>query len=379
MSRLYADRQLTIERKGRFLVAAFRVPHRVLSTALVGGGMREDCSYVVNHQSCEGNDDTVAMRRWREHGQEDSHRLACEEADVEPERTVLMSTAANMQCAALSQATHRELTVTVVATAGVLGNAARAGDRATWHETKTGCDRVECNPGRGTIVLLVFLNRPCTPGGLAKAVSMLTEAKTTALLDLRIPSLQSQKLATGTGTDQFALCAPLPGNGEWERQLIGSHNTLGEILCEAVHQTTTRSLLQQNGLAPTLRRSVLAALGRFGVTLELIATVAQQELGPERAAFVMQNGMALVHDPQPAASAYAVAEVLDAIDAGILNTETRDEALANHCAVMASAVAIWPELYADFRRRLLGLPDRSVCQLVAHALVWGFGEKWRER
>ncbi|MFZ0257381.1 MAG: adenosylcobinamide amidohydrolase [Gammaproteobacteria bacterium] len=376
MSRLHTDSLVTVERKGRFLVAAFRMPHRVLSTALVGGGMREDCRYVVNHQSCEGNDDTAAMQRWREHGQDGCHRLACEEADVDPERTVLMSTAANMQCAALSQATHRELTVTVVATAGVLANATRAADPAPWHETHAECDKVECNPGGGTIVHLVFLNRPCTPGCLVKAISLLTEAKTTALLDLRIPSLQSHKLATGTGTDQFALCAPLPGNGDWERRLIGSHNTLGEILCEAVYAATTRSLLQQNGLAPTLRRSVLAALARFGVNLEMIATVAERELGPEQAAFAMKNGMALVHDPQPAASAYAFAEVLDALEVGILNSETRDEALANQCALMASAVAIRPELYADFRRRLLGLSDRSVPQLVAHALVWGFAEKW---
>lgn len=379
MSRLHTDSRLTIDRKGRFLVAAFRVPHRVLSTALIGGGMREDCQYVVNHQSCEGKDDTAAIRRWQEHGQDGCHRLACDEAGVDPEHSVLMSTAANMQCAALSQATHRELTVTVVATAGVLGNATRAADPAAWHEMPTGCDKVDCYPGCGTIVHLVFVNRPCTSGCLTKAASMITEAKTTALLDLRIPSLQSHKLATGTGTDQFAICAPLSSDGDWERRLISSHNTLGQILCEGAYSATTRSLLQQNGLAPTLRRSVVAALGRFGVTLEVIAAVAEQELGPAQAAFAMKNGMALVHDPQPAASAYAVAEVLDALEAGILNPETREEALANHCALMASAVAIRPEHYSDFRQRLLGLPDRSIPQLVAHALVWGFAEKWRER
>lgn len=290
-----------------------------------------------------------------------------------------MSTAANMQCAGLAQATQRELTVTAVTTAGVLGNATRAGDRASWHETPTGCDNVKCNPGGGTIVHLVFFNQPCTSGGLAKALSLLTEAKATALLDLRIPSLQSHKLATGTGTDQFALCAPLPSEGGWERRFVSSHNTFGQVLCEAVYAATTRSLLQQNGLAPTLRRSVLAALERFGVTLEVIRTVAERELGPEQAAFAMNNAMALVHDPQPAASAYAVAELLDALEAGILSAEMRDEALANHCAVMASAVALRPELYPDFRRRLLELSDRSVPQLVGHALIWGFGEKWRER
>lgn len=379
MSRLHSDRWLTIERRGRFLVASLAAPHRVLSTSLVGGGMREDCRYVVNHQSCEGNDDTAAMQRWRDYGPHGSHRRACEEAGVAPDQTVLMSTAANMQCAALAQSTYRELTVTVVATAGVLGNATRAGDPAAWHEMPAGCESVDCHPGGGTIVHLVFLNRPCAPGCLVKAVSMLAEAKATALLDLRVPSLQSRKLATGTGTDQFALCAPLPGDGDWERRLIGSHNTLGELLCQAVHGATTRSLLQQNGLSPALRRSVLLALGRFGLTLEVISAVAERELGMNQAAFVMNNALALVHDPQPAASAYTIAELLDVHDTGILSPETRDEALANQCAVMASAVAIRPELYADFRRRLLDLPDRNVPQLVAHALVWGFAEKWRDR
>ncbi|MGF1614965.1 MAG: adenosylcobinamide amidohydrolase [Gammaproteobacteria bacterium] len=378
MSRLHTDSLLTIDRRGRFLVASLRVPHRVLSTALVGGGLRDDCRYVVNHQSCEGNGDAAALQRWRELGHEGSHRLACEQVGVDPERTVLMSTAANMQCAALAQTTYGELAVTVVATAGVLGNATRAGDRAAWHETPGGCDKVECHPGRGTIVHLAFFNRPCTPGCLVKAVSMLTEAKTTALLDLRIPSLQSHRLATGTGTDQFALCAPLPGQGDWERRLIGSHDTLGEILCEAVRVATTRSLLLQNGLVPTLRRSVLAALERFGLTLGVIETVAQRELGPEQAEFAMNNGMALIHDPQPAASAYAVAEIVDVLEVGILNAEMRDETLASQCAVMGAAVALRPELYATFRQRLLELPERDLPQLAAHALVWGFAEKWKQ-
>jgi adenosylcobinamide amidohydrolase len=379
MSCLYTDALLSIARKSRFLVAELLVPHRVLSSAVTGGGMREDCRYVVNHQSCEGTDDMGALKRWHQRGPEGAHRVACAEIDIDPERTILMSTAANMQCAALSQASHRELTVTAVTTAGVLGNATRAGDPASWHETPAGCGRIDHHPGGGTIVHLVFINQPCTSGCLMRAVSMLTEAKSTALLDLRVPSLQSHRLATGTGTDQFALCAPLPGNSEWERRLAGSHNTLGRILAEAVHESTSRSLLQQNGLVPVLRRSVLAALGRFGVTVDAIQTVAQCELGPEQAEFVMKNIMALIHDPQTAAGAYAMAEVLDIVDTGILNGETRDEALANQCALMAATVAIQPELYAMFRQRLLKLSDRSVPGWVAHAVVWGFQEKWKGR
>ncbi len=44
----------TLHRRGRFLTAAFKRPHRVLSTCRINGRLREDLTHIANHQSCEG-------------------------------------------------------------------------------------------------------------------------------------------------------------------------------------------------------------------------------------------------------------------------------------------------------------------------------------
>lgn len=260
-------------RQGRFLFAAFKQPHRVLSTCRVNGGLREDLTHIANHQSCEAVAHSDRHGSIMDMGLDAYHDFACAEAHLPPATTALMSTAANMQCAVVTHAAHMELAVQVVATAGVLGNATRAGDPAGWHKGPSGsvwvkrpvADTSPAEVGSGTIVTLVFINQPCTPACLVKAATMVTEGKGTAILDLRLPSLQSPGLATGTGTDQLAIAAPLEAVGAWARHWASSHNTLGELLGRATHDAVMRCLLLQNGLCAELRRTVCGALerGRF--------------------------------------------------------------------------------------------------------------------
>lgn len=372
---LHEDGNVRIRRDGRFLVASLRRPHRVLSTSMEGGGLREDCTHVVNHQSCEPSGDDAAMRRWKELGPIGSHREDCREAGTDPDRTALCGTAANMRCAALSRRAFEEVEVTVVATAGVEGNATRAGDPARWHETQGGSRLVEPVELSGTIVVLGFLSVPCTAGCLVKASSMLVEAKTAALWDLRVPSRQSNRLATGTGTDQFALCSPLAGEGEWERRFSGSHNKLGQILSEAVHEAVSRALTLQNGLVPELRRNLWTALGRLGLDAGLLLETAARELAPEGRALLAANLQPLAHDPQIAAAAYALAEVEELGRVGILGAEALQEARANQAALLAAATSIDPGGFASFRLALLGT-SAPVGELAARALVMGFAAKW---
>ena len=51
----------TLRRRGRFLAATFKRPHRALSTCRVNGGLREDLTHIANHQSCEGIAHSLAM------------------------------------------------------------------------------------------------------------------------------------------------------------------------------------------------------------------------------------------------------------------------------------------------------------------------------
>ena len=374
----------TLRRQGRFLAAAFKRPHRVLSTCRINGGLREDLTHIANHQSCEGVGHAARHHSVVGLGPDAAHVAACTKADLPPATTALMSTAANMQCAVVARAAYQELTVRVVATAGVLGNATRAGDPADWHERSGGSVRVERpmaaapppEAGSGTIVTLAFVDQPCTPACLVKAATMVTEGKSAAVLDLRIPSLQSPGLATGTGTDQLAIAAPLENADAWARHWAGSHNTLGELLGRATHEAVTRCLLLQNGLCPELRRTVCGALGRHGCDEVALRACAEAELDAESARLFTANLLALVHDPQSAAAAYCLAESVDLARADILHPEVAREATLNQAALLAATVAVQPERFAEFRAVLASRQDAGPGALAALAMVWGFARKW---
>jgi adenosylcobinamide amidohydrolase len=384
---LHEDQDFALRREGRFLCATFGRPHRVLSTCPVNGGLREDLTQVCNHQSCEGSGHTDRHELISDLGLQEYHHRACGEAGIPGATTALMSTAANMQCAVLATASHEELEVRVAATAGVLGNATRAGDRASWHETRQGNRRVEGESRLetridstteigGTIVLLVFINRPCTRACLVRAATMVTEGKSVAILDLRMPSRQSAGLATGTGTDQIAVAAPLAVDGEWERHWAGSHGTLGELLARATRDAVSRCLLLQNGVCAELRRSIWGALGRHGCTEEALRRCARVELSREAAELFDHNLMALVHDAQSAAAAYCLAESVDLAAAGVLHAEVAREAVLNQAALLAATVAVQPERFAYFRDALKAEVGRSPGELAALAVVRGFSAKW---
>jgi adenosylcobinamide amidohydrolase len=391
-----------LSRRGRYLSAAFKRPHRVLSTCKLNGGLRDDLTHVANHQSCEG---AAHQRRYARNqsplaGLDAFHRQACLEAELPPATTALMSTAANMQCAVVSDAEHQDLRVSVVATAGVLGNATRAGDPAGWHEHPEGSRPIERSEtargdcalssaqgrtetlwspdesGSGTIVLMVFINQPCTPACLTRAATMVTEGKSTALLDLRMPSLQSAGLATGTGTDQLVIAAPSAAPGDWERSWAGGHNSLGELLGQATHAAVTRCILLQNGVCAELRRSICGALARHGCDeVELLAQ-ARAALADSEAELFAQNLTALIHDPQSAAAAYALAEIVDLVRAGVLHAEVVQEALINQAALLAAAVAVAPEQFPALRDALQRHRDLGPGALAARAVALGFARKW---
>ncbi len=374
----------TLHRWSRFLAATFKRPHRVLSTCRVNGGLREDLTHIANHQSCEGIGHAAHCHSAMRSTPDAAHAAACAEAGLPPAATALMSTAANMQCAVVTREIYADLTVQIVATAGVLGNATRAGDPAGWHEQPGGSVRVErpaadvppSEAGAGTIVTLAFINQPCTPACLVKAATMVTEAKSAALLDLRMPSLQSPELATGTGTDQLAIAAPLENVESWARHWAGSHNTLGELLGRATHEAVTRCLLLQNGLCPELRRTVCSALGRYGCDEAALCACAEMELEQDQAHLFTANLLALIHDPQSAAVAYCLAESMDLARVGILHPEVAREAILNQAALLAATVAVQPQRFAEFRTALAARPEVEPAALAALAMVQGFAHKW---
>jgi len=361
-----------VRRSGRFLVADLLVPHLALSTCPVNGGQSERVRFVVNHQSCEGADHSERQEVMTAAGSEGYHHQVCGELGLAPETVAMMGTAANMNYAAHQRASFAGLIVDAIVTAGVHGNATRAADPASWVETADGWKKKPMFSG--TINTMLFINRPLTPAALARAVVTMTEGKSAALQELAVRSKYSQHLATGTGTDQYCIVAPLAGDHK-ALTSTSPHVQLGEMIGRVALDATKEALRWQNGLEASLTRSIVHALGRFGLTeVRLRSAIATRLTERERVLFD-KNSNAVLFEPAVASRAYAYAAVLDRIHYGTLPKTMASDVLREQAAGLASALAAKPHLWFDFFQRIAVDVEEPLDAVVA-ALALGWSHKW---
>ena len=201
--------QISLEQSRRHLHLAFATPQRVLSSAVLGGGLRE-VSHLLNlkvpQQGAAGTDPATHLRRYcRARGWRGP--------------LVGMMTAAAMDSLCLRRARCQGVELLVLVTAG-LSNPRRAGDRADYR-------RLCSAPlAAGTINSVILTDAGLSPAALVEALMIATEAKAAALQQLGVVSPVSGLLATGTGTDATAVVS-----GQGPRvNYCGKHVLFGEIL-----------------------------------------------------------------------------------------------------------------------------------------------------
>ena len=369
---LYRSALFEARRFGRYLAVELLAPHRVISTSAVGGGQRDDVRFLVNHQSCEGQGDQERYDLVGRMGLDAYHHTVCVEIGIDPDRTALMGTAANMAYAVHRSAAFEDLRVDAFTTAGVSGNAARAGDPAAWVETDDGWRKV--SPYAGTINTILLLACPLTPSAHARASITMTEAKSAALAELAVPSRYAPVIATGTGTDQFCLAAPLDPSRK-PKDSTSPHVKLGEIIGVAVKESVKEALCWQNGLEPSRTRDLFHALGRFGLTPARAAERLAALLPERRYGLLEKNWNAVFHDPGSAAAAHAFAAVLDRVAFGTLPPGLANEVLRQQAACLACSLAAKPESWPAFRAELALASDDPV-ELVLRAIALGWNAKW---
>lgn len=365
-------RSFVVRRAGRFLLGELQGPHRVLSTSAHGGGQNEFIRYIVNHQSCEGGGHAARQVLLGELGQLGYHNQVCQELGLPPDEVALMGTAANMRYAVHWNESYEELAVDAVVTAGVEGNAVRAGDPAHWLETESGWQKLHAYAG--TINTMLFFNWPLTPAAQARAVVTMTEAKSAALQELAVSSRYSEHLATGTGTDQYSIAAPLDKD-RTPKESTSQHGKLGEMIGRAVLGATKEALRWQNGLEASYTRSIFHALRRFGLTRDQLMERIAPLLSPQDLALLQQNDKAVFYDPQVAACCYAFAAVLDRVSYGTLPSGLAREVLRQQAANIASALAAKPDRWADYWRQL-SVDEQDPVAVVVEALALGWKTKW---
>lgn len=361
-----------LKRNGRFLTAELLVPHQVLSTSVCGGGLRSDIQYLVNHQSCEGSGHMARFELIKQVGEVGYHKQVCENLGWDGETVALMGTAANMNYAACVKETHQELCVCAVVTAGVEGNAGCAGDPASWHEEDKGW--VKSHPHAGTINTMVLINWPLTPGAMARAVVTFTESKSAALRDLAISSRYSQDLATGTGTDQYCLAAPIDDN-KVPKTNAGHHAKLGELIGKAVRKATLEALRWQNGLEPSYTRGVVHALRRFGFTEERFFKAMETRLNEADFVLLKKNLKSVLYEPQVSAAAFAFAAVWDRVRFGTLSSILAVPVLRQQAATLATSLAAKPDAWLPCYEKL-AVQEEAFLEVVYDALALGWRLKW---
>ena len=353
-------------REGRFLIARLQTPHQVLSTSAYRGGLCNDIRYLVNHQSCEGKGHDVRFALLKQLGETGYHHHVCAERNWPPEQVALMGTAANVNYAACVVETYAELRVCAVVTAGVEGNAGCAGDRATWHE--------EGDSHAGTINTMLFVNWPLSPGALARAVVTMTEGKSAALRDLAVASRYSCDLATGTGTDQYGIAAPLDSTRK-PKTSAGHHAKLGELIGTAVRKATLEGLRWQNGLEPSHTRSILYALKRFGMREDRLLAEMAKRLSADDFALLQKNLKSVVYEPCVAAAAYAFTAVWDRVRYGTLSQALAAPILRQQAAILATALAAKPKAYLSCYEQLR-INEDDWLAIAYDALALGWRLKW---
>lgn len=370
MNTLIENSWIQIIQKHRFLIAHLRKPHRVLSTCSVNGGIRTDLTHLINQQSTEGSSlhERAALLHQMNHNE--LHHECCRLCQVPEASTATMGTAANMDYAAIRQERYQDTEITALATAGVEGNAGRAGDPASFHEGEDGYEAVHKQPG--TINIMLFCNQSLSLGALTRASVTLTEAKTAALLQLGIPSRYSAELATGTGTDQFIIAAPLTPQDRYH--WTGNHSKLGELIGCAVRDAVLESLRWQNGLEFSRTRTMTQALGRFGLGKERFLAMMQQIAEPDQQVFFPDAWTMIDHDPKVAAVAWTIAALLDKKQYGILPEAPLTEAITRQCALLVASLAHHLNAIAQWEAQLAGYPWEE--QWV-RAIYLGWIEKWK--
>jgi iron complex transport system ATP-binding protein len=235
---------------GGGLLILFDRPRRVVSSAVLNGGIRRARAILIQQVGKDFND----------RDPEGYLRRVVEGLGVEGGVVSLM-TAADVSKYGLSAQRRGDLAATAIVTAGV-SNAAACGE-------PVGSDAL------GTINTVVLVEAWMTDSCLIEAVKTATEAKCRALAHLDVRSVYSGELATGTTTDAVAI-AEL--GGERRLRYCGSGTKLGELIGRAVFEAVVQALEKSEGLRAG--RSLLKRLEERGIALEAMVDAGLESFVP---------------------------------------------------------------------------------------------------
>ncbi|HLQ79001.1 MAG TPA: adenosylcobinamide amidohydrolase, partial [Terriglobia bacterium] len=198
-----------------------------------------------------------------------------------------------------------------------------------------------------------------------------------ALMELGVSSRYSQDLATGTGTDQICIAAPLD-DSRYAYGATNPHSKLGELLGVAARSATKQALRWQNGLEPSLTRSLIHALRRFGFSEGSLINAMRNRLHESSMSLLEKNRNSILFDPQVAAAAYAIASILDRARFGVLPPSAARDVLRQQAATIAVSLSTQIEKWTLFWRQL-EVDMNQPLDAVYDAIALGWTAKWESK
>jgi adenosylcobinamide hydrolase len=215
-------KQVTLNHTLNHIHVEFSIPHQVMSSAVLNGGLVY-ADHIVNLKvpKCmtAPSSPQLTLAKY------------CEDAKWHGS-SVGMMTAASMDSFRMAKESAQNIDIIVLVTSG-LSNPRRVGDRAEHRIMAAESEDI------GTINIIMITSALLTGAAMVEALLIVTEAKTAALQDAGIMSPVSNKIATGTGTDSIAVVS---GHGPEEVNYCGKHVLFGEILGRMVTDTVASSI-----------------------------------------------------------------------------------------------------------------------------------------
>jgi adenosylcobinamide amidohydrolase len=206
-----------LERRDRWLIARFARRHRLLSFAIVGGGFVETDAVAwcwVRHDELQPPVDARTF-------------LVARLAEAHLDGAAGLLTSAPLDTYVDVTRVGSGVAVRCVATVG-LANALRAGDPLTAAPRQA-----------GTINILCCASLPLSDEARVEMLSLVAEARTMAMLEAGVPSRETGRAATGTGTDCIVVGAPC---GEPAATYAGKHTELGHLVGAVTAEAVSRGV-----------------------------------------------------------------------------------------------------------------------------------------
>ena len=220
------DKRFNIEHTPEHIHVTFDHPHRVLSSAVLNGGLVQ-AAHIVNLKVPKNPPHPDELDPPAVHIQKHCRAKGLSGLCVG------MMTSASLNSMRTAAIRDRGIEITTIVTAGI-SNLRRAGDPADYQETPAN------KSIQGTINTVSICNVALTETALVEAIMISAEAKAAALQGLALKSPVSNNTATGTGTDAIALACGTAGP---KITYAGKHTRFGELLAKTVIESTTAAVL----------------------------------------------------------------------------------------------------------------------------------------